>query len=45
MSCEESGEDYTRSSMICTPHQIKSRRMRRGGHVARMGTGGVHTGF
>ena len=43
MSYEESREDYvTRSFAICTPHQNKSRRMRRAGHVARVGTGGVH---
>jgi hypothetical protein len=46
MSYEESGEDYiTRSFTICTPHQIKSRRMRGVDHVASMGTGNVHTGF
>jgi hypothetical protein len=46
MSCEESEGDYTTSSFtICTAHQIKNRSMRREGRVARMGTGGVHTGF
>jgi hypothetical protein len=46
MSYEESGDDYiTRSFKICTPYQIKSSRMSRAGHVARVGTGVVHTGF
>ena len=36
--------------MICTPHPIlfgviKSRKMRRAGHVARMGTGEAYTEF